>query len=777
MAKKSQWVQVGRRRLELSNLDKPLYPKDGIVKAEVIGYYHKLAPTFLRHAKGRPLTLVRFPDGVGGEMFFQKNRPGWAPEWIESVALGSKEEKKDYVLALEEASMVWLANLACLELHQMHSRRPHYDKPDYMVFDLDPPEGYKFANIVSIAVDLKKYLMDFGYHVFVKTTGGKGVHVVVPLEPRWDFDKIFETLQILAKPFVEANNKTLTLHLNKEARKGRVLIDIFRNRPGQTIISAYSLRGRDGAPVSTPLPWEELKTTTDPRVFNLTSVMDRVVSEGDPWESIGAYACEIHTERKKAAAPKKVAPSAHHKEPEQLKTYSRKRDFGKTPEPAARVIPGKGNAFVVHRHHATNLHYDLRLEQEGVLKSWAVPRGLPPRPGVKRLAVTTEDHPMEYLTFDGKIPKGQYGGGDMWIYALGRYEITKEKKDGFYFRLNSPEVNAEYRMYKTKEKEWLLERVDGSQVDWWKEPVPFMLADGADKIPAKADDYFYEVKWDGIRAMIVLDEGEIRIRSRNQRDITKNFPELLDAGKSLRATSAVFDAEIICLDKSGRPDFKKVISRLMATGETNIQTLAKKSPCFAYLFDCLYLDGRPLTGDPLWRRRDWFRDAVKISRENPYRVSEVENDGEALLAAAREHDLEGIMAKKKDGRYLPGKRSENWIKIKVRQSADCVIVGYTQGKGNRGATFGALQVAEKQGDEYVYKGKVGTGFDDASLKSLLAELKKVKEARKPFREKAMDEATTTWIRPELYCEVRYASLTPNKMFREPVFVRLRPDLG
>ena len=231
MAKDSQIVNVGKRKLELSNLKKVLFPDDDIVKAQVIEYYLKIAPTILNHIKGRPLSLVRFPDGIYGERFFQKNRPGWAPEWIEYVALGKEKEKKDYIIATEEAALVWLANLACLEIHQMHSRKPHYDKPDYMVFDLDPPEGYKFSDVVEIAFELKSHLENFGYHTFAKTTGGKGIHVITPIEQKWDFHIVFETAQILAQPFVEAHSN-LTLHIKKDARKGRVLVDIYQNTAG-----------------------------------------------------------------------------------------------------------------------------------------------------------------------------------------------------------------------------------------------------------------------------------------------------------------------------------------------------------------------------------------------------------------------------------------------------------------------------------------------------------------------------------------------------------------
>jgi len=771
MAKKGQWTQVGKRKLEVSNLDKVLFPEDGVTKAEIIQYYLTIAPTLLNHIKGRALTLIRFPDGIHGESFYQKNRPEWAPDWLEFVKLG--KEEKDYIIATEPASLVWLANLASLELHQLHSRKPNFDKADYMVFDLDPPEGYDFGNVVEIALDLRAHLENFGYTAFAKTTGGKGIHVCVPIEPKWDFSTVFETAQSIAKPYVESKPKELTLHIKKDARKGRMLVDIYRIRQGQSIVSPYSLRGRVGAPVSMPLPWEVIAELKSPLEYNIRTALERVMNEGDAWEGIDAFAAELHTHRKTKPV-KKLPTNKKHKTPDQLESYDKKRDFTKTREPLAKILESGGTNFVVHRHHATNLHYDLRLEQDGVLKSWAVPRGMPPLPGIKRLAVQTEDHPMEYLTFDGKIPKGQYGGGDMWIYALGKYQITKDKKDGFYFRLSSKELNGEYRIYKIKQKEWLLERVDVPQVNFLQDPIEFMLSE-SDSKPPQGDDYIYEVKWDGIRAMIALEDGVLRIRSRNQNDITKQFPELLVPEKAFRANCGLFDAEIVCLDKTGKPEFKKVINRLMTSGDSNIEKLSKSNPAYCYIFDCLYLDGRSLVNEPLLRRKEWLKDAIK--KDSPYRTSEFVADGQSLLDAAREHNLEGIMAKEKNSRYLPGKRSDGWLKIKIRNTRDVVIIGYYEGKGNRSKAFGGLHIAEVEKGKLVYRGKVGTGFTDAAIKDIFKLIKKMKETDKPVDNKVLDEKVSKWVEPKLFAEVSFASFTPDKIFREPVFVRLRPDMG
>jgi DNA ligase D-like protein (predicted ligase)/DNA ligase D-like protein (predicted polymerase)/DNA ligase D-like protein (predicted 3'-phosphoesterase) len=783
MPRTSQITQVGKRKIELSNLEKVLYPNDHILKAELIEYYLKVAPTVLSHLKGRPLSLVRYPDGIEGEKFFQKNRPEWAPEWIEHVVLGEnivlkggkniKGEKVDYVMATEEASLVWLANLACIELHQMHCRAPHFDKPDYFVFDLDPPENYIFGDLVEIALAMKKHIESFGYRPFVKTTGSKGLHILVPIEPKWTFDKVFKATQEVAKLFVESHSHSTTLHIKKEARKGRVLVDIYRNRPYQTIVSAYSVRGLPGAPVSMPLPWEQLKGISSPSDFNLHNVPGHVMSYGDAWEGTAAYAVKLHTVRNKATTTKKAATPPKLKNPEMLGEYSKKRSFGQTPEPPPAITAGEGDAFVVHRHHATRLHYDLRLEQGGLLKSWAVPKGLPPRPGIMRLAVSTEDHPFEYINFEGAIPKGQYGGGRIWIYARGKYELTQKKKDGFHFRLDSRELSAEYSMHHTRDNEWLLGRVDVPQVDWTRVPIEPMLAQSVDK-PPDSEDYLYEVKWDGIRAMVALDEGEVSIRSRNQHDITAKFPELLIPDQAFRATSALFDTEIVCLDEAGKPLFKNVIHRLQQNSKGAIERAQGKYPAVCYVFDCLYLDGRPIVNEPLVRRRVWMEDALR--RDTPYRVSEAVAEGAGLFRAAVKMGLEGIMAKERNSTYRPNTRSAEWLKIKKRQTMECVIIGYTKGRGDREALFGALQLALREGEALRYVGKVGTGFDEKSMKMIFAYLKNIRHVKRPVKEKPADDKQTVWLDPAMVCEVQFASFTKDGMLREPVFLRLRPDL-
>lgn len=742
MAKK-QTVLAGKRKLELSNLDKILYPGDGIVKAEVLQYYVTIAPYMLRYVRGRPLSLVRFPDGIEGEQFFQKNRPDWVPEWLHSVKLGDI----DYMLAEEDAAVVFLANLAALEFHQMQMRPSVSQDADYMVFDLDPPENSNFEIVRDLALNLRPYLESLGYHVFVKTTGGKGLHLIMPLLPH-SYDIVFEAAKAAAVDFA-SRNKGVTLEIKKERRAQNILLDVYRNRSGQTIVSPFSLRGKPGAPVSMPLSWEDLERARSPLDYNLRNAYD-LIRQGDPWEGMYAHTAVPHNARAK------LAPVTA-----ELETYKKKRSFDKTPEPAPAPSAATGQSFVLHRHHASHLHYDLRLEQDGALTSWAVPRGLPPRPGIKRLAVHTENHPIEYLTFEGKIPKGQYGAGEMWIFARGQYEITKQKKDGFYFRTHAEGLHGEYRMIHTRDKEWLMERLDEEpRLDF--EP---MLATQTETVPS--GDMIFEVKWDGIRALVFIEDGQITIRSRNGRDITAAFPEVA-VPDSYHASSAVLDGEIVCLDENGRPVFQNVIRRLQNGANRKLE---QKFPAFIYLFDVLSLDGKRTLKDPLHLRRAWVQDLIRTG--GAVRFSQSYPDGQALFDAAKEHGLEGIMAKSPDSPYVLGRRSTSWVKIKVRSTMDCVIIGYTEGEGGR-EKLGSVHVAEKTESGLHYVGKVGSGFSDEDINDLSARLATMEIERPTVKVPKVEKGT--WVEASLVCEVEYASKTRDGMLREPVFIRLRPDL-
>ncbi|HNR06573.1 MAG TPA: non-homologous end-joining DNA ligase [Saprospiraceae bacterium] len=768
-------TRVGKRILKLSNLEKAIYKQEGILKAEVIQYYLQVAPTLLKYIRGRPLSLIRYPDGIEGEAFYQKNRPDWTPEWIDSIELG--KEKKNYLLAEEEATLVWIANLAGLELHMATCKKPEYNKPDLLVFDLDPPEEGWWDKTKGIALALRQFLSRYDYTAFVKTSGNKGLHLFVPIEPDHPYEVVIEVLKNLTREFAALHPDLCTLNIRKNQRTDKLFIDIQRNHASQTIIAPYSLRGKPGAPVSMPVDWNALDQLESAKAWSIHNAMEQISRHGDAWDGFYSLAVKLHPFRPVQAKPRAHNPEgSKHKSPEQLARYKQKRDFAKSPEPAVSDADEytSPNAFVIHRHHASRLHYDLRLQLDGVLRCWAVPRGMPDQPGIKRMAVETEPHPVQYLTFEGIIPKGEYGGGAMWIFARGRFEITKQKKDGFYFRLYSPELEGEFRMHNLKEKEWLLERVDRAQWDR-NTYIPPMLASAAQDLPVAEHQFQYEIKWDGIRVGLQIQEDGLKIFSRSGRDITAQFPEISQAREHLNANVAVLDAEIVCLDGQGKPVFKDVISRMHA-GQMAIEALRKQKPACCYLFDVMYLDGRPLLKEPLLRRQEWLKDILKV--KNTYRISDVFADGRQLKMAAERLGLEGIMAKKKDSLYTPGRRSTDWIKIKFRNTMDCYIVGFTAGKGDREPLFGALQLLSRNEDgSWVYRGRVGTGFDSALMKTIRKEiLEPSRVHKKPVGLTMEEEKNTTWVEPEHICEIQYASITSNKTLREPVFIQLKPDL-
>jgi DNA ligase D-like protein (predicted ligase)/DNA ligase D-like protein (predicted 3'-phosphoesterase) len=522
-----------------------------------------------------------------------------------------------------------------------------------------------------------------------------------------------------------------------------------------------------------PIRWDELPEIENSSQYHIWNAAEKVKVDGDAWQEIHHYARPLHT-KENSAEPVEGNLSAssesnHHKTGEQLQEYQNKRNLDESPEPEVAKIDTPGNRFVVHRHHATRLHYDLRLERDGVLKSWAVPKGLPPRPGIKRLAVETEDHPLEYLTFEGKIPEEEYGGGQVWIYASGAYEIIKEKEGSLHFEFHSRALSGKYHIYHTNEEKWLLEREDKPSTDWLRERMKPMHGKRVNKLPK--GDYSYEVKWDGIRAIITLEEDQIQIHTRNKNEVTDQFPEL-QVPDDLRASCGLLDGEIVYLDETGRPNFQKIINRLKGSSS---QTVKKSNAVCCYLFDCLYLDGRSLIDEPLARRHEWLQDVIK--KDSSYRLSEFVEDGEGLMEAVKKQEMEGIMAKKKDSKYRVGRRSDLWLKVKTESTVDCLVIGYTQGSGDRSQYFGALHLAERRDDGSLqYRGKTGTGFNEAALKEIHGLLEKLDKIDKPIDHPVQAEKDTTWVEPKIVVEVHYADLTDDKLFRSAVYERLRLDL-
>jgi bifunctional non-homologous end joining protein LigD len=457
---------------------------------------------------------------------------------------------------------------------------------------------------------------------------------------------------------------------------------------------------------------------------------------------------------------------------DKLSAYEKKRDPKRTPEPfGGKRGKAKAPVFVVQRHDARRLHYDFRLERDGVLASWAVPKGVPLEPGQQHLAVHVEDHPLEYGSFEGEIPKGNYGAGTVEIWDRGTYELLEEKPDGgLTVRLHGERLEGTWALVPAKlsgdEKNWLIlrKREDGASPRESRRFSP-MLASPVESLPS-GEGWLFEPKWDGYRALGYLRGGEATLRSRNGNDLTERFRVIAkELPNALRSPDAVVDGEVCALDEQGRPSFSA-----MQQGKPG-------TPLVYEVFDLLELDGESVVDLPLTERRERLEALLAPS---PFvQVSGVFDDGEALLDAAREQRLEGVMAKRAASRYQEGKRSRDWVKVKTHGRQEFVICGWTKGQGRREGRFGSLVLGVRRGTELAWVGNCGTGFTERDIDELLARLGPLRRETTPFpaepKMPKVRKGDVAWVEPELVCEVEFAEWTHDGHLRAPSFQGLRDD--
>jgi bifunctional non-homologous end joining protein LigD len=456
-----------------------------------------------------------------------------------------------------------------------------------------------------------------------------------------------------------------------------------------------------------------------------------------------------------------------------LKEYERKRRRGRTPEPfGAGRKRSKRPLFVVQRHDARRLHYDFRLERDGALASWAVPKGIPLEPGARRLAVHVEDHPLDYADFEGEIPPGQYGAGTVEIWDRGTYELLEEKRDGgLTVRLDGERLRGTWTLVPAKldgkEENWLIIRKrDEAAAGTRPKPAPYvpMLATLVEDVP-KGPGWLFEVKWDGYRATATVAEAEATLTSRRGNDLTERFAGVAkEIGRAVKTPSCVLDGEVCALDEEGRSSF----SEMQKGSDTLVY----------YVFDLIELEGEPLLDLPLTERRARLEKLVD-RRNRTVRVSETFDDGEALLVAAEEQELEGIIAKRADSKYQPGKRTREWLKIKTHGRQEFIIAGYTKGQGRRAGRLGSLILAVKRGDELVYVGNCGTGFTDQEIDKLIRLLEPLERPTPPFevvpKMPKVKKGDVVWVEPKLVCEVEFSEWTHDGRLRAPSYQGLRED--
>jgi bifunctional non-homologous end joining protein LigD len=467
-----------------------------------------------------------------------------------------------------------------------------------------------------------------------------------------------------------------------------------------------------------------------------------------------------------------------------LDRYRDKRDFELTPEPEP-GLPGPGSGlprFVVQQHHARRLHWDLRLEHDGVAASWAIPNGIPLSPKENRLAVHTEDHPLEYLEFKGEIPAGQYGAGTMGIWDHGTYELHEFDEKKVEVTFHGERLHGRYGMFPIGRtpadvNNWMIHRMDPPD-DPARVPMPEglkpMLA-RAGEMPLDQQKWSFEVKWDGVRAVAYAKPGRLRLDSRNGNEITAGYPEVRGLIDQLGMREAVLDGELVAFDAQGRPSFGRLQERMHVREGRALQRLVKSVPVVFAIFDLLYLDGESLLALPYSERRERLSE---LALDGPaWRVPDVHaGDGERLLAATAAQGLEGIVAKRLDARYEPGARNGAWLKLKNTQRQELVIGGWLPGEGGRAGTLGSLLTGYYDGGELIYAGRVGTGFTDRTLGELTSMLEPLRRPSSPFSAstpKLPREAV--YVEPELVCEVEFVEWTADGVMRAPSFKGLRDD--
>jgi bifunctional non-homologous end joining protein LigD len=469
---------------------------------------------------------------------------------------------------------------------------------------------------------------------------------------------------------------------------------------------------------------------------------------------------------------------------DKLGDYRRKRKAGRTPEP----IPdtdgetGSNDLFVIQEHHASRLHWDIRLERDGVLVSWAAPNGLPMSPDTERLAVHTEDHPMEYATFEGEIPAGEYGGGTMTIWDTGRYETLHFNDHKVEVVFHGARAKGKYLFLNVhkdgNERGWLLKRLDPAEPG--REELPGFLAPMLTKpgrLPSTEEDpgWAYEFEWSGRRTLIRVSGGRITAYDDSGDDVTPLYPELRGLGDQLGSTEAFLDGEIVVFD-GGKPSPEGLGHRARAT-KNAAKRLPARYPAFFLINDLMHLDGLSCLRLPYTRRRELL-DGLGLAGPHWQVPRHYLGDGGAVARAAREHGLAGIVAKRADSAYHPGKRSGDWLSIAGAQVQQVVLGGWRPGGGSRADTFSSLLLGVPHGDSLRYIGNVGVGFGTEELEQLARRLFRLERKTSPFHSVPDKQAKDAhWARPALVGEVVFGGWTAAGCLRNPRWRGLLPDVA
>lgn len=772
--------KFGGIEVELSNLDKVLYPATGTTKGEVIAYYSAIAPAMLPHIAGRPVTRKRWPNGVEESSFFEKNLPEHAPAWIERHAITHSERRVVYPVLDSVAGLAWIGQQAALEVH-VPQWRFDGDAPGpatRLVFDLDPGPGAGLAECAEVALAVREMVEGIGLRAFPVTSGSKGIHLYVPLDRTLSPGGASTVAKQVATNLEQLHPDLVTATMAKSVRRGKVFLDWSQNNPAKTTIAPYSMRGRAEPNAAAPRHWDEIADRKRLRQLRFDEVLAR-------WRDDGDLLAELDPPMGDGTGTSDAEPSharsKNARSKDALTKYRSMRDPERTPEPvpAAAPTPGADNRFVVQEHHARRLHWDVRLERDGVLVSWAVPKGPPTSSQQNRLAVHTEDHPLEYLHFHGAIPRGQYGAGEMTIWDSGTYETEKWRDDEVIVRFHGQRLDGRYALIQTNGNQWLMHLMreqppraneedghadaeathdDGEKADAAtmadesgasRRPTPLprglspMLATEGEVGGLTDAEWCFETKWDGFRLIAEIEDGTLTLRSRAGNVVTGRYPGMRTLAAELAGHSVVLDGEAVVFDDHG----VAILGLLQADAARAVFVA----------FDVLYLDGTSLVRKRYSDRRRVL-EALAGTAPSLRVPPRLDGPGDAALRYSQEHGLEGVVAKRRDSVYLPGKRGHSWVKQRNWRVLPVVIGGWRRSEARE---FKSLLVGIPHEGRLVYVGRVGTGFNDPDMRELAGRLRRLERKTSPFDNEltAEERKEAVWVTPKVVGTVRFMNWT------------------
>ena len=831
--------KFGGKELTISNPDKVMYSDNRFTKSQVIEFYASIAPYVLPHIKERPITMKRFPNGVGGTHFYEKDAPSFTPSWIKKFAIPRTGETSmiRYILLNDLPSLVWSANMANLEIHPFLAKAPQIERPTMLVFDLDPGEGADILSACEAAFHVKDVLDRLNLKSFVKVSGSKGIHLHVPLNTNVTYEVTQPFAKSIAQLLAREHPNLIVSEMPKTKRRGKVFVDWSQNAEYKSTVAVYSLRAKANRPfVAMPVSWNDLteaiKKGDAAKLFIEPDLALRRLKK------IGDLFAPVLKLKQTLPEPflelMSKEPEAHHqRRTKALDAYRRKRDFTKTPEPGP-ALPkssrqGSRKLFVIQKHAARRLHYDFRLEMSGTLKSWAVPKGPPYELNERRLAVAVEDHPMDYARFEGIIPRGEYGGGTVMVWDIGTYELI----DGNYWQgklhifLSGKKLKGEWVLVKDagrdgKDNVWYcikagasvappsideedssalsrrsMDEIAGAADAVWHsnrngsdaivqtasasdetlDPLPKgkvkfiepMLAKSVTELPKDRHTWVYEVKVDGYRCLVGKDHSAVKLWSRRGNLFNQDFPGLARACAALPADTLV-DGEVIALDQQGRISFNLLQHRR-----------SQASAIRFYAFDLLVYKGHSTINLGISERHDLLAQALANVDGDVQLMQRFETVPAELIRAAKRLGFEGIIAKRRDSLYEPGKRSGAWVKYKINQGQEFVIGGYTPGH-----PFDAVIVGYYRDGQLIYAAKVRNGFVPRIRREVAKRLKALETEVCPFANLPEKKRTAwaltkeemkkcVWIRPELVAQIEFTEWTPDGHLRLTTFTGLRED--